>query len=301
MRLWSAATLALFLALLPTAGHPAAAADLAIGPAPAPPDQAPEAAHMDPPPDLLPDSRVAHGWGPVVRAWLSTPTDRYPHGALGDGLEASALAIGLRDGGVLRLDLPADAVFEDLEPRVVDLDGDERDEAVLLVHSDPRGGAAPAIVHVVDGRVGLTVGPALGTPDRWLNPIGVADLDGDGRMEIAVVETPHIGGTLRVHGWRDGGFMPLAADTGYSNHAFGSTILALHAIADLSGDGRPEILVPGADRRSLKMVSLTDGALTVLQSWDLPSAVKGPVSVTADRGVLVPLEDGTAARVTRSP
>ena len=34
---------------------------------------------------------------------------------------------------------------------------------------------------------------------RWLNPVGVPDLDGEERAEIAAVITPHIGGTLKVY------------------------------------------------------------------------------------------------------
>ncbi|PMR68583.1 hypothetical protein CR158_22340 [Halomonas heilongjiangensis] len=36
-------------------------------------------------------------------------------------------------------------------------------------------------------------------PNRWLNPVGVADLSGNGEAEIAAVTTPHIGGVLRVY------------------------------------------------------------------------------------------------------
>ena len=39
----------------------------------------------------------------------------------------------------------------------------------------------------------------IGLSHRWLNPVGAADFDGDGKMEIAVVITPHIGGTLKLY------------------------------------------------------------------------------------------------------
>ena len=35
--------------------------------------------------------------------------------------------------------------------------------------------------------------PFIGTRFRWLAPLGAADLDGDGRVEIAYAETPHPG------------------------------------------------------------------------------------------------------------
>ena len=42
----------------------------------------------------------------------------------------------------------------------------------------------------------------IGAANRWLNPLdGAVDLDGDGSREIAVIETPHIRPTLRIHQW----------------------------------------------------------------------------------------------------
>lgn len=291
----------LFLLFL-TAG-PASAATLTIAPAPSPtsdasPEVVPEAGES--PPDLLPQSEVAHGAGPIVQAWLSTPTDRYAHGVLGDGLEASSLVIVTTGEQALRVDLPADMVFEDLAPRIVDVDGDGLHESVLTVRSGLDTGAALVVLRVREGTVSVTAGEALGQPNRWLNPIGVADLDADGRQEIAVVETPHIGGTLRIYRWQDTGLQPLASDRGYSNHVLGSSILALHAISDLIGDDRPEILLPGAERMTLKLVGLErDGTLTVHQTWDLPAEAVGPVSVLDDGAVLVPLADGREAVVRR--
>jgi hypothetical protein len=49
-------------------------------------------------PDQLPHSRVAHGHKDIKAAWLSHPTDRYPHGVLGDALEASRLVVETRSG-----------------------------------------------------------------------------------------------------------------------------------------------------------------------------------------------------------
>lgn len=291
----------LFLLFL-TAG-PASAVTLTIAPAPPPtsdasPEVVPEAGES--PPDLLPQSEVAHGAGPIVQAWLSTPTDRYAHGVLGDGLEASSLVIVTTGEQALRVDLPADMVFEDLAPRIVDVDGDGLHESVLTVRSGLDTGAALVVLRVREGTVSVTAGEALGQPNRWLNPIGVADLDADGRQEIAVVETPHIGGTLRIYRWQDTGLQPLASDRGYSNHVLGSSILALHAISDLIGDDRPEILLPGAERTTLKLVGLErDGTLTVHQTWDLPAEAVGPVSVLDDGAVLVPLADGREAVVRR--
>jgi hypothetical protein len=46
----------------------------------------------------------------------------------------------------------------------------------------------------------LAATPHIGSANRWLAPIGAADLDGDGRVEIAYVDRPHLARTLRI--WR---------------------------------------------------------------------------------------------------
>ncbi len=105
------------------------------------------------------------------------PTDRYPHGVLGDELEWGALILEL-DSGTRVLRLPANRVFEDTAPRLVDLEGDGAPE-VVVVESDASAGARLA-VYDADGLVAAT--PFIGTRFRWLAPVGAADLDGDGRV-----------------------------------------------------------------------------------------------------------------------
>jgi hypothetical protein len=62
----------------------------------------------------------------------------------------------------------------------------------------------------------------IGRANRWLNPAGIADFDGDGIKEIAFIQTPHIGGTLFFYREEDGEMNRLARFAGVSNHAIGS-------------------------------------------------------------------------------
>jgi hypothetical protein len=48
--------------------------------------------------------------------------------------------------------------------------------------------------------VPLASTPWIGQRFRWLAPVAAADLDGDGAMELAYVDRPHLARTLRV--WR---------------------------------------------------------------------------------------------------
>lgn len=211
--------------------------------------------HPLPPGNVLPDSRPGFGTLDVDEAWLIEPTTRYGHGVLGDAIEAAGVLVVMFDGRRLEYRLPDDSVFEDLEPRVADLDYDGRDD-VITVRSRPGRGSALAVLHVEGGGLRLKAEtPAIGFANRWLNPVGVGDFDGDGRPEVAYVETPHIGGTLRI--WELVGDRLFQLDElhGFSNHAIGSPALGLSAILDVDGDGGQEILLPDDTRRTLRVVS----------------------------------------------
>ena len=93
-------------------------------------------------PDRLPDGLVARGTNRIRACWLTEPTDRYGHGVLGDAIEAGGLTMVLDDGRALSLTLPEDSVFEDRTCRLGDLDGDGRDEA-LVVRALPGPGRGP--------------------------------------------------------------------------------------------------------------------------------------------------------------
>ena len=224
-------------------------------------------------PDMLPDGVVARGTGNIRAAWLTGPTDRYAHGVLGDAIEASGLAVELADGRVLSLTLEAGAVFEDRVPRLVDLDGDGRGE-VLVVKSTSMAGAALAVAGIVEGGLVLMAeGRPIGRPFRWLNPVGVGDFDGDGRIETAHVETPHIGGTLVLSRLEGGRLVAAYRTGGFSNHRMGSRELGLSAVLDADGDGVPDLIVPDNSRKTLRIVTFAGGRFRELGRATLPAEV----------------------------
>lgn len=156
----------------------------------------------------------------ILAAAYAAPTDRYPHGALGDDLEWGALLLTVGTER-RRFTLPPDLVFEDTAPRLADLDGDGAPE-VIVVESQASQGARLA-VWGAQGRIAAT--PFIGTRFRWLAPLGAADLNGDGRVEIAYVETPHLGRTLRLVRLEGDRLLPLAQASGHTNHRFGDAAL----------------------------------------------------------------------------
>jgi hypothetical protein len=221
------------------------------------------------PSDILPQSKIAAGNNDIALAWLASRTDRYRHGVLGDKLEASAVRALTADREPVEFILREDSVFEDLEPRLVDVDGDGRDE-ILVVRSHREAGASLLLLGIRGNRlVRLAESQAIGTPNRWINPIGAADFDGDGKIEIAAVETPHIGGHLLLFEIEGRRLREVARYAGYSNHILGSTELALSAVFDANGDGVPDIVLPTQDLRELRALTLNKGNLAVLETVKL--------------------------------
>ncbi|MDJ0958983.1 MAG: hypothetical protein QNI91_19095 [Arenicellales bacterium] len=223
-------------------------------------------------PDQLPHSRVALGDKDILKAWLAGPTDRYQHGVLGDDLEASQLVVELPDGDVLKLELPHSRVFEDLEPRLQDLDGDNNDE-ILVVESDVSLGASLAIYSVVNRRITRrAMTPFLGQSHRWLNPLGVGDFDADGSLDVAIVVTPHIGGILRLYHFTEPTLSQFGEIRGVSTHQIGSTELGLGRVVTLRS-GSDGLLLPNQSRRALILFHWSSNNIDELDRVNLPARI----------------------------
>jgi hypothetical protein len=145
-------------------------------------------------PGIILQAIATEGKHDIRSALFVGPTVRYRHGILGDAIEAGVLAVEREDGGKILFKLGEESVFEDLTPRLYDIDGDSKDE-VVVVRSYLDRGAALSIFGLRDGAlVHIAEADPIGRPHRWLNPIGAADFNGDGQVELAAVITPHIGG-----------------------------------------------------------------------------------------------------------
>ena len=191
----------------------------------------------------------------IVAARYGAPTARYDHAVLGDALEWGALLMSMRDGTARRVDLPRDHVFEDTAPRLVDVTGDGAPE-VIVVETDVNRGAALA-VYGAQGKIAET--PHIGQRNRWLAPLGAADLDGDGVIEIAYVDRPHLARVLRVWQLRGGELHPVAQLERVTNHRIGESHIS-GGIRDC-GAG-PEMILASADWTRVIAVTLRGGELT---------------------------------------
>ncbi|HZL31617.1 MAG TPA: VCBS repeat-containing protein [Pseudolabrys sp.] len=252
------------------------------------------------PEGALPDGRVAIGTRDISRAWLSEPTTRYDHGILGDNIEAGALTIETRDGKLHSVRLKDDAVFEDLEPRIADLDGDGRDE-VIVVKSYLKRGSALAIIGLRKGRdLGryeiVAETPPLGGPHRWLNPAGIADFTGDGKPDIALVRQPHVIGELELWSFSEGRLRKVASLPSAANHIAGTRALAMSAVADFNGDAIADLALPSLDRSHIRIVTFAAQAREIA-SVALPDKAVTNLAVVAKISgpppVAVGLSDGS--------
>ena len=245
--------------------------------------------------DGLPDGLVTTDG--TLHAWLAQPTERYRHGILGDAVEAGTIALQAANRPPAALALDAESVFEDLRVRLVDLTGDGTSEAIV-VRSYANAGAALA-VYALDGAAVRHVAetPPIGRANRWLNPAGAADFDGDGAVEVAYVETPHIGGTLRLWQLTDAGLVQDFAVRGFSNHFIGSREQDLAAVVDWNADGVPDIAVPDARRGTLRIVTFAGGQPVELAAIPHPAPIDTAVLASDAAGaaplLIYALGDGT--------
>jgi len=226
-----------------------------------------------PPPKTIPGARPGRGSTTVETAWLTQPTKRYVHGILGDNVEAAGLFVQMKDGKAFEYRLPETSVFEDIEPRVSDLDFDGADE-IVTIRSEPETGARMSVFRASDsGLVLVAETPPVALPFDWLLPVGAADFDGDGKTEIAVVVSPHLKKVLHLYRFDGKTLEDAGKFAGFSNHIAGSDNLSMGALFDANGDNLADIVLPSADRRALRIVSFGGGAFSEIANIALPSPI----------------------------
>lgn len=214
-------------------------------------------------------------WAEITAAHYGEETTRYAHGVLGDAIEYGRLEMTLADGTRLAITLPQDRVFEDLAPRLVDMDGNGSRE-VITVESSQTGGARLAIY---DEKGLHSATPHIGQRNRWLAPIGAADLDGDGHVEVAYIDRPHLAKTLRVWRFEKGKLTEVASKTGLTNHRIGEDFIS-GGLRDC-GEG-PEMITVDAQWHTVIATRLKANALhaTKLAPFTGQSSLKAALNCT---------------------
>jgi len=215
-----------------------------------------------------PQPGAALPWSMVAR--LSGPTNRYPHNVLGNIPAFTSLTVtaqvceGCPQPLVdLRVTLNAPLVFEDAAPRLWDVNGDGQPEVVVVQSHETKGARLTVweLGQTASGAPALKLLAStdfIGTRFRWLAPFGIGDFTGDGAIEIAYVETPHLGKTMRLVGLEGNRLVPRGALQGVTNHRIGEETIA--GGVRYCG-GKVEAILASGDWRRIVAVSWQDGGL----------------------------------------
>jgi len=166
----------------------------------------------------------------IFQAWYDGATSRYSHGVLGDDIEASILKVSIKDKNKVytsKLVLDKTLVFEDLKPRLFDIDKDGNLE-VIVIQSHEDLGARVAIYKVNNANKLVLFESTffIGTRYRWLAIAGIADFNDDGFIDIAYVDRPHLAKVLRIYTFKDNDFFELDSIRGLSNHRIGEDFIS---------------------------------------------------------------------------
>lgn len=229
--------------------------------------------------DALPDARVvtASDGSEIV---LTGATERYPHGVLGDAVEAGSMTIRRPDSTELVIAIEGEAVIEGQAPIAADLDGDGSDEIIVTVSDSASGARLRAY-----GLDGMQVGESdpIGQGSRWRHQIAVGPVGPEGEIELLSVRTPHIGGIVEAFQLVDDKLELTASVRGFSSHRIGSPNLDMALLADVDGDGRLELVVPTDDMTRIAALRRTVDGFELVAQLPLDGRLASNIAATPDR------------------
>ncbi len=239
--------------------------------------------------DALPDARLLTDDANRLLV-LTGPTTVYPHGVLGDDIEASGFALVMAAPELtpkltveIEVKLTGE-VIEGLSAIWTDLNGDGTREIVVTGSNVDRG--ARLLVFDEAGNQ-IAAGPAVGSGFRWRHQIAAAPFGPGGDIEIVDVLTPHIGGVVEFFRLDGDELKVVAKVRGFRSHRIGSRNLDMALAGDFDGDGSVELAVPTQDLSQLGFIRRTvDGAEV---AWTLPIggvAATNIAAATAEDGRL---------------
>jgi len=196
----------------------------------------------------LPEQAITINEDHRVYAQYANPTTKYAHGVLGDKIEAEQLVV-VANNTFYEYNLESNYVYEDLRPRLYDVDQDGVLE-IITIRSNLSEGAGIVIYKIVaEALIEYAYVEEIGTPNRWLNLVAIQDIDKDGIVELAWIQTPHIGGILKVAKFEEGNLTVLSEVTGYSNHGLEERNLCLSVSTEESNSNI--IYVPNQSRNKI--------------------------------------------------
>ncbi len=224
----------------------------------------------------LPEEQISRSIDNSVFAQYAMPTEKYGHGILGDKIEAEQLVVVV-DSTFYEYRLPSDYVFEDIRPRLYDVDGDNELE-FITIRTNIYQGAGIVIYKIInDQLVEYASLPEIGLGNRWLNIVTINDLDNDGVVELVWIQTPHIGGILKATEIKAGTLQVLDEEViQYSNHAIGERNLCLSTLTKQLN--QKVFYVPNQNRNKIVGFTLTNNKFDlyeeILQAVDFSKTLE---------------------------
>lgn len=260
--------------------------------------------------DPLIDAHITYS--AVNKMWAlytSSTTQRYDHGILGDRAEGFHLHVLKQADGQSTLEVANeivltddnDIVFEDLAPVWTDIDRDGIDDLLTTIATRGQGAAMRAYLLNADGSVkGQVQSAYIGTGNRWLHKIAHAPMGPNGEWEIVDCRTPHIGGIIRYFRY-DAARTRLSEVTrissnSYTSHLINSRNIDQAVVADLNGDGTPELVIQTQRRDKLVGLQRTsgdDGDAQVVWCVPLDASIRSNLAVSCAKDGAAQLVFGT--------
>lgn len=210
----------------------------------------------------LPEKQITKSKDGRFYAQYALPSERYGHGILGDKIEAGQLVV-VADSVFYEFTLAENYVFEDIRPRLYDVDGDDVPE-IITIRTNVLQGGGIVIYKIGDNKLlEYAKVPDIGRSFRWLNIVAINDLDNDGMTELVWIETPHIGGTLKVAKIKQGTLEILHTKAQYSNHAIGERNLCLSVLTQQSD--KKVFYVPNQNRSKIIGFTFKNNQLEIVE------------------------------------
>ena len=251
---------------------------------------------IEPLPDAQPALTTDGAW--VI---LSSPTERYAHGILGDRLEGSTISV-VRPAEKEPSTNGRAKTIVDLSPQVAeergvllyDVDADGQDEIITILSDTALG--SRVVAFELNGSVSAE-GDPIGQGFRWRHLIGAGPLGPAGQPAVAVVRTPHIGGTLEylsytpmtgTTGLERVDSVPIASlivaegRYGYSSHSIGSQNLGDAVLANVNGGERVEVILPTQSRDVIVAVGRIVGGSEEVWRFELGARLTSNLSVAQE-------------------
>ena len=225
----------------------------------------------------LPDARILMDEDQRLLL-LTGPTDSYPHGVLGDRIEASAITLvdGIAVRETLTIPVRDGFVIEGIAPIWADVDGVPGREIIVTISNEGQG--AQVVVFDESGKI-VASGPAIGRGGRWRHQIASGPFGPNGEIEVVDVLTPHIGGIVGFYRMQGQELRVVAQVGGYTSHMIGTRNLDMAAAADFDGDGRIELLLPTQFRTELGAIRRTQGGAEV--AWTVSVGGRAATNLAA--------------------